>query len=162
MNREKTIWKKVLGALEINSIPKPANYSPKILDLPPPSEIYEALKTTFGDLVNFEKGCIFTYGWDIHVKGGKLTRELYAHELTHCFQQHRWGKKIWWKKYLADPKFRLEQELEAHQSEVEACKLLDRNQRSRHTSYVAQKLSSSLYGKLISYPDALKLLNHDK
>ena len=68
---------------------------------------------------------IFAYGGIIFNPGGiALSPELIAHEKVHFAQQrglNRWwrrnGDEVWWRRFLEDPEFRLQQEAEAHRAE---------------------------------------------
>lgn len=81
---------------------------------PPP--IYAAAVAAFGRGADFDTGTVFTYGDTIHVKNGRLSGDLVAHETTHVVQQTTYpgGPGAWWKRYIEDPQFRLAQEMEAY------------------------------------------------
>lgn len=83
-------------------------------DVPP---VYEAAVKKFG--CDFNKGIVFTYGKTIHVKIGKLRDDVEAHETVHVVQQTKYpgGPAAWWERYMSDPKFCLEQELEAYRAQ---------------------------------------------
>lgn len=103
---------------------------------------------------------IFAWGDIIYnPSGAKLTRELLAHERTHSKQQ---GKDIegWWKRYLTDTKFRFRQELEAHHVEYAVYNSIEpnRNRRRIFLKHLAKRLSSSMYGSLITFNNAKNLL----
>ena len=83
---------------------------------------------------------IFAYDKVIYNPGsGHLAPWLIAHEKVH-FRQQGWRPKRWWKKFLASPKFRLEQELEAHQAEYRCfcTEVRDRNHRARSLNMIAR------------------------
>lgn len=101
---------------------------------------------------------IFAYDWHIYNPSKRtLGPELIAHERVHFHQQGQ-DSEGWWERFLADPEFRLSQELPAHIAEYrEYCKRChDRNQRYRFLHHLAQRLSSPMYGGLITKRDALK------
>ena len=101
---------------------------------------------------------IFAYGGKIYNPGGcELTAELIAHERVHFRQQGRRPKK-WWKRFLKEPEFRLEQELEAHRAEYfEFCRNhRDRNARQRYLLELGRRLSAPMYGGLITVREAMK------
>jgi hypothetical protein len=85
--------------------------------------------------------------------------QYFGHEAVHGMRQ---GEDIegWWRRYIADPEFRLNEEIPAHMVEyaVFRDRHKDRNQRSGYMHKVARKLASPLYGSLITYKDAKALL----
>lgn len=109
------------------------------------------------------RGVIFTYGNVIYNPyGGKISRELKAHEAVHCKQQ---GDDIegWWEKYLVDDEFRFDQELEAHRAEYRAfCKhAKNKNNRAAFLNRVATRLASEMYGGLVTRTEArTQILNY--
>ncbi len=88
-----------------------------------------------------------------------ITRQLFIHECTHGIRQ---GAQVleWWTKYMADRKFRFDEELVAHREEYKTfCALYkDRNLRDAYRRKVAQRLAGPLYGSLITYSEALKVI----
>lgn len=98
---------------------------------------------------------IFAYDKEIY-SNYELPHHLLIHELKHLEQQNRIGVDMWVDKYLNIPEFRLNEEVEAYQAELGTIR--DRNLRYRHKMDCAQKLSSDLYGNIITYQEALKLL----
>ena len=86
----------------------------------------------------------------------ELPDYLLAHEQIHLEQQETLGLESWLNGYLKDPQFRLDMEVEAYLEELDFIK--DRNFRSKIRVESAKALSSSLYGNIINYEDALKLL----
>lgn len=85
-----------------------------------------------------------------------LTPDLLIHELVHHRQQEKHGVKEWVYDFLYNPKFRLKQEVEAYTEQLKSIK--DREQRAKVRWQSAKQLSSSLYGNIISFQDALKAL----
>jgi len=105
-------------------------------------------------------GEIFAWGGIIYSPSTPVVPvQLIAHEEVH-FKQQRGDPRLWWDHYLADPNFRLRQELEAHQMEYRVfCKsTLDRNRRARYLNTVARRLSGPLYNNLITMAKAMKLI----
>lgn len=86
----------------------------------------------------------------------ELSPALYAHEFTHHKQQDIIGKEVWLENYLNDPKFRLEQELEAYKVQLKVIK--DKNWKHKEMLLCAKSLSSKLYGGLLSEAEARKIL----
>lgn len=99
------------------------------------------------------KNVYFTFGDTIFNPGGVcLTPSVLAHEHVHSQQQRRFGTpNAWWGHYLADATFRFQEELEAHAVEfLTATRGGGRTDRRRYLAAVAERLSSPLYGKLMS------------
>lgn len=84
---------------------------------------------------------------------------LLAHEQAHGEEQ---GSEVegWWRRYLVDPEFRLQQEVIAHRAEYKylASRAINRKDRRAALPYVAKKLSSPLYGRLVTAKKARELL----
>lgn len=102
---------------------------------------------------------IVTYGENIYT-AKPITHFKLIHESTHIKQQTDMGEDIWWAKYFVEEKFRLEQELEAYKNEVKEINRLvkNRDERYRLIRNIALDLSSEVYGNIISYEEAKKLL----
>lgn len=90
--------------------------------------------------------------------------ELHEHEQVHGLRQ---GSNVeeWWRRYIADPAFRLEEELPAHVAEFNSlCEqqrprwVSERNMRRTLAAHVARKLSAPLYGRLVTFEAAKKFL----
>lgn len=104
---------------------------------------------------------IYTYGATLYVPGGEkaiIPDHLMAHEETHTRQQ---GDDIegWWERYLADPAFRLSQEVEAYR--VQWAVLLekyDRGHRRRVLAEIVKDLAGSMYGNVVDKTQARKLI----
>lgn len=77
---------------------------------------------------------------------------LVEHEKVHFRQQRDvGGPEIWWDRYIADPAFRLEQEMEAHIVEYRAySETHGRPQRRRYLEVLARRLASPMYGGVIT------------
>ncbi len=113
------------------------------------------------------KAVYFTFGDKIYnPKGKDISPALMAHEQVHCDRQ---GDDVdgWWRKYIDDPKFRLEEELAAHRVEYQfiaadpASKKPVPGFRSKADYYLIQiagRLSSPLYGNLITLAEARKAI----
>lgn len=127
----------------------------KVSNTKPP--IYDKAKAAF----DFnEKTTIFTYGDTIYNPAGiTMTADLFTHEGVHEHQQnalHLHNKAIkngpsrWWKRYLKDPKFRFEQELQAYQAQYAFMKtqIKDRNQLNQYLVELTRELRGPMYGNL--------------
>lgn len=120
------------------------------------------------------KHTVWTYGDTLYNPGDIYVPDhLMAHEQTHSVQQDKYfeeaadaytvtaaGKDAWWKRYLADPEFRLEQELQAYAVQYAFfCEhKRDRNERFRFALQLARSLSGPLYQLPITLSDARKAI----
>lgn len=108
---------------------------------------------------------IFSWGSTVYVLNGNgvLTPSLRAHEQVHGDRQTDDTAKIeaWWKSYLADPEFRLAEEIRAHREEFRTyCKNTpDRNRRARQAHTIAQRFASPIYGGIISFKKAKEAIS---
>lgn len=127
----------------------------RIEHTPPPN--YDEIKRRLN--VNFDDGLVFTYGDTIYTKRTDLLPDVIIHEQVHIKQQAL-SPSVWWNMYLNDWTFRYTQELEAYREQAKFIKkyILDRNARYKCISEVAQDFASPIYGPIISYDDAIKLL----
>lgn len=126
-------------------------------------DIFYKLQEKFG--VKWDK-LVIAYENTIYCNTNKenLPNHLIIHEETHLRQQKDiGGAEIWYKKYINDPKFRLEQEIEAFRNQVKYLKThiqeTTRDERREEISFMAETLSGLNYGYLVSYNEALRLIN---
>lgn len=113
------------------------------------------------------KDTVFAYGDAIYNPNNvPITPDLEVHEGVHMRQQQRptgtflrdiIGAKRWWIKYINDPKFRLEQEIEAYRAQFAfICKVVkDKNRRHKILLKIGEFLSGPLYGNLITKKQAM-------
>lgn len=104
-------------------------------------------------------GIIFTYGNKLYNPGnGIIPDHLKIHEETHARQQqeHKNGIDGWWEQYFNSSKFRLSQELEAYRNQYKSIR--SRKERRLVLKNIAKDLSSDLYGNLVTYKKAKKLI----
>jgi len=104
------------------------------------------------------------FAWDDTIynpEDADISLDLMAHEKVHGWRQ-RGEPTIWWRRYIADPNFRLAEEIPAHRAEYQAfCRRnIDRNARARFLNAVAGRLCSPLYGKMISMSGARDAILH--
>ena len=127
-------------------------------------QIYETLHKQFG--VEWDKGLVITYFPHIHVKSGHLPPDLEAHESTHLYQQEHYhntsygnGSAGWWKQYLEDPRFRLQEETAAYMVQVEFIRknLIGRNNRRAHFKHILNSFVK-MYGGIVTKEQAKQLL----
>ena len=98
---------------------------------------------------------IFAYGDTIYNPHDiRITKELVAHEEVHGARQTVLGVELWWEIYLKNKQFRYEEELPAHQAEYQAYCKRHQDGRRRMLRLIAEKLSSPLYGSMLTRADA--------
>lgn len=99
---------------------------------------------------------VFTYGDTIYVPSGTpMTPDLRAHEDAHVIQQKHMGADAWWAQYLTDPMFRLEQELQAYQSQWQFMQRnYGRTERRKALKHISRDLAGPMYGNLMSKSEA--------
>jgi hypothetical protein len=102
---------------------------------------------------------VFAYGDTIYSPSTtQLPPDLIAHESVHFGQQQRaGGPEAWWRRYLDEPQFRLDQEVEAYRAQFALCSLLPRATRRKFLANISATLSGSMYGRLVTKEQA-KLL----
>ena len=107
-------------------------------------------------------GVIFTYGTTVYVNGvPQIPTQLKAHEAVHSQRQGAYGgPEKWWEHYLVDPEFRLTEELVAHRAEYRTLRhiLQNRKQLAQNLDFIAERLSSPLYGAMITKQAAKKAI----
>lgn len=95
------------------------------------------------------------FAWDGVIydpSDGGVSKSLIEHEKVHFRQQRAvGGPEVWWDRYIVDPAWRLEQELEATAREYEVfSEDHGRAQRRRLLDILARRLSSPMYGGMIT------------
>lgn len=132
-----------------------------VFEKPP---IFDELVKVFPEAA--EKGVIFSWGNLIYnPSGGAIPPWLLDHEAVHGTRQTDpyWNDgtiEDWWKYYIKDAQFRLDEELPAHQKEYKSyCEhVKDREQRARYLHRMAMRLAGPLYGRLITFTRARDLI----
>lgn len=132
------------------------------------TRVIKSLPPNYGDIikalpaVKFRPNGVFTYSPHIYFpRGGSLEQDLMEHEETHIRQQaEAGGPQLWWDRYLKDPQFRMEQELEAYQVQFKAAAIYNRGQRRVLLNKIASDLSSAMYGKIITKAEALEAIQY--
>lgn len=124
-----------------------------VIGLPPN---YEQICAVFPAVRN-TRGVCFAYGDTLFTPHGTGTIEyhLRVHEETHGRQQSAMGVQTWWNRYLSDPSFRLEQEVEAYHNQFMA---MSRPDRERKIRVIAGDLCGPIYGELVSFKEAKRLI----
>lgn len=124
----------------------------KITGSPPPN--YEAIIKVFPAAK--DQPVVFTYGDTIfNVSRPSIPYHLIIHEQTHSKQQGN-DPAGWWERYLSDPAFRTEQEVEAYAAQYAHVQSVtkDRNVLARALHSLALDLSSSVYGNVLRWSEA--------
>jgi hypothetical protein len=111
---------------------------------------------------------VFTYGATIYagnnaVETIKKDYPLCCHEGVHTRQQGD-DPAGWWERYLVDPRWRLDQEIEAYRVQYQKARkrIHDGKLRKNYLAQIAGFLSSSLYGNVVSQAEAMQLIKHAK
>ena len=121
----------------------------------------EKVKKAF-DLSNKDlEDVLFAYGDTIYYSKFDLSYGLVAHETTHLLQQEKIGRDEWWERYLKDKKFMLDQEIEAYRNQYRAYRLNDQMDAESLLDKIAGDLSGKLYGKIIDFETAKKLIKQE-
>lgn len=115
------------------------------------------------------KPVIFSWGDKVYdPMGVGLSPKLVAHEAVHGERQLQMGVEVWWGRYIADPLFRLAEEIPAHVAEFEFCAQQPdadkpvpgyRSRLGMQETHIAQRLSGPLYGNLINTAEARRALH---
>lgn len=120
---------------------------------------YDVIAEAFDIKAN--ENVIFTYGDELFVpmgEGTKLDAPLLKHEETHSRQQKEMGIQYWWDNFIFDPKFRLEQELEAYRAQYKAMGSFTPEARAGYLTHIAKDLSSAIYGNVITFEQAVQVI----
>lgn len=103
------------------------------------------------------RGVVFAWGDTLYNPNrAGVSPDLMTHEEVHGAQQKAMGgPEIWWERYLIDPKFRLEQEIEAYGAQARYLRWMSGRKKYLEVfEKISRDLSSSLYGNIISYEEA--------
>lgn len=106
---------------------------------------------------------IFTYGEAIYNPlGARITGDLIAHEEVHMRQQGALPH-VWWKRYLSEPLFRLDQEREAYgrQFQYICAQNPNRNFQFQVLRALALLLAGPMYGNLTDIETAMELIRYE-
>jgi hypothetical protein len=109
------------------------------------------------------KPVFFAWGDCIYnPEGLAIPPALKAHERVHMEQQRAILPTEWWRRYIADAQFRLDQEIPAHRAEfTEFCRHhSNKNRRAEALEFAARRLSGNLYGCIIPYAQAWEVIAH--
>lgn len=104
---------------------------------------------------------VYTYGENLYNPGKwPLPLDLIIHEKTHVIQQGK-DPKAWWDRYIKDTQFRLHQELEAYRRQWKAILRGNSKDKIGLLRTIAEDLSGQMYGNIITYEEALKLIQQN-
>lgn len=108
-------------------------------------------------------GVIFTFGDTVfNPSDVEIPAQLMCHESVHAQRQGTKQGEIltWWRRYLVDPQFRVEEELLAHRAEYRAFKgmVRDREKVAQTLEQIAARLSGPLYGGVMTHAQARRLI----
>ncbi len=105
------------------------------------------------------KGVIFSYGSRIYAPYGvQVPGALIRHEGVHGDRQLAMGIEAWWDRYLVDEQFRFDEELLAHRAEYEWFRLYKPKKSEAMLTAISKRLSSDLYGSMVSVSEARTML----
>ncbi len=124
--------------------------------------IYDEANKLFG-LEEHGYKAVFTYGDTCYNPSGcEIDSFLIRHEETHMEQQDANGDvaAMWWKRYIQDPEFRVDQEAEAYGAQYKLYTQQERRRdmRAQYLWGLAKMLSGPMYGKAISHSEAMKAI----
>lgn len=132
-----------------------------VWDFPP---LYEEIAAAFK--LRRDQGIIFSWGGRVFNPDGlSISPPLAAHEAVHGARQGTVEANIvdWWKRYIDDVRFRLEEEIPAHQAEYRwFIEHGNRNQRRIALKQTAARLASPLYGRLVGVSTARDMLKRGR
>ncbi len=100
---------------------------------------------------------VFTYGDTLYIqdiKEERIQSHLLAHEEVHARQQK--DPETWWRQYLEDPKFRIEQEVEAYGEQYAwvVKNVPIKKIQAQFLFKLAADLSGPTYGNAVSFGEA--------
>lgn len=131
-----------------------------ILDYPPNIEEIRKVFT-------FTRRVIFAYDGNIYNPDRMpLTTPIVEHEKIHFEQQRRIGNDEWWRLYLADPEFRVTQEIPAYRAQYRCAAPMIKKKDPHmgahlcleYAKKLAEALSGDTYGHCISFDEALSFI----
>lgn len=138
-----------------------------VIALPP---IYDLIVEVF-PFVKTSTGTYFSWGDKIYNPDGvDISKHILAHEAVHGQRQFAFAPahgddldmriRMWWKMYLHDPQFRYKEELVAHRAEYGAFRGSHKDPKLREyvLGQCAERLSSELYGNIVTYQEARRAI----
>lgn len=121
---------------------------------------YDKIAKTFD--IKDKPGIVFTYGDKLFVpSGNRIDVHLLEHEEVHAKQQKQMGIEKWWERYLEDPGFRLQQEVDAYRIQYKSMANLSVRERVGYLDHIANDLSGPMYGSLMTKEEARFIITKD-
>jgi len=109
-----------------------------------------------------EPGTVFAWDGTVYVPGlgdRQLPPDLIAHERVHFAQQAAvGGPEAWWRLYIDDPEFRLEQEVEAYRAQWKILMRRPKRERFARLYAITCDLGGPMYGNLVTPARARALI----
>lgn len=123
--------------------------------------MYDKIVSALGEPGEFT---VYTYGETIYSPSGELPSDVMVHEKVHVDQQVKVGRDWWWDHYLEHSSFRVSQELEAYRVQYQFLRrhVKDRNALAREAFHLARTLAGPLYGRVMSFNDALNAIREQQ
>lgn len=109
------------------------------------------------------RAVVFTYGQTIYnPHGGAIADHLEVHESVHGRQQGD-DPKAWWYRYLREPKFRIEQEVEAYAYQYAFVRDQEWGDETLQVflEAISSDLSSPIYGKVVTFQEAEQMIKKE-
>lgn len=121
---------------------------------------YPHIEEKFGkDL--WDRGVVITYAPAIHSKNRSISPQIIHHEEVHIRQQLAYpgGPAAWWREYIRNDKFRLQEELEAHKAEAAYVRTNVHNRKKSEAAidYIRHSIATN-YAGIISLSEARRLI----
>jgi hypothetical protein len=133
------------------------------IEFAPPPNI-DAIEKVFPGVRKdcYVKGIFFAWGNTIFNPSRRpMPLEILAHEACHSIQhEQQFGPEAWWDQYLADKRFRFEQELQAHRIEYQDVLFQggSRTLRRLQLASISERLAGPLYGKMTTKAKAKEMI----
>lgn len=126
-------------------------------------EVVQAFPPNYPELrarFNPRPGTVFAYGDKIYSPhASELPEHLLVHERVHFGQQRAaGGPEAWWRRYIDEPQFRLDQEVDAYRAQYAFVSGLSRPQRRELLAHICKSLASGMYGSLVTKEQARRLV----
>lgn len=126
----------------------------KLLYEKPP--LYGEIAAAFPAIIG--RQVFFAWGKVIYAphRPKELPPNIEVHEMAHGVRQLAVGIEDWWRKYIADAQFRLDEELIAHAAEYDKLCQMEPSRRERrgNLAILASKLANPIYGGMIGKAEA--------
>lgn len=107
-------------------------------------------------LFDIQDGVCFTYEDTYYTNHAPIPADFLVHERVHTRQQSEIGAEEWWRRFFTDTSFRIEQELEAYQKQLNS--ITNKSVRFNRRQQVIDDLSSPIYGSIITKEELNTLL----